>query len=190
MSTNFTMDVPKNAEAQFLLECTTIGAQCSKANPDERGWDFFVEFPNQIQSLDSPDINYAPIRCLVQVKSTTSRKAHTDIKVSNALEFAKTPMPCFVVLYEYDDTKVRLKKVHWLHFWEKEISSALERSRILSEVDQKPLNKAKIRLRINESVAKPGDLLNDIRKTIADYGSGYETAKRLIFENVGYSATR
>jgi hypothetical protein len=108
--------VARHAEALFATLCAEYGATCNQAIEDERGWDYFVQFARK-STLDLPlDMVPEPEKCLAQIKATSGSAAEVKLKLSNALEFATSDTPCFVILFRYTSAR-RISSVHVLHFW-------------------------------------------------------------------------
>lgn len=110
-----------------------IGANVSQSRPgrDEKGWDFFIEMPqNRLPSVYL-DAQPAPIKLLCQVKSTddfSDRKL--SMKVSNFEHLARTPIPSFVLVVDFRNTDSP-QAVYLLHFNAERIAQTLTRIREL-----------------------------------------------------------
>jgi hypothetical protein len=126
------MNIPQHAEDTFRRLCSAYGATCNQSENDEHGWDFLVEFPIRREAHLPLDLSPPSKKCLVQIKSSKSRRPKIGMKLSNAFEFARTDMPCFSVLFSYRDDEQQ-EPIYWNHFWEREITRCLKRIRTIRD---------------------------------------------------------
>ena len=160
---------------------------------DKKGWDIFLEFP-QVKPRDNInyplDLRFPEISCLVQVKATDQRIGKISrIKVTNWERMAKSPLPCFFVVLEYDgkDDVQRAYLVHVGKYW---IGEILKKLRELGVSPRKQLNRCSMQLKYSDSelINKPNgaSLENAIRKCIGDDPREYLMKKCEWLKNVGY----
>ncbi|HWA21487.1 MAG TPA: hypothetical protein VG735_03720 [Caulobacterales bacterium] len=177
----------RHAEAYFAVLCANAGATCNKAHQDEHGWDYFVEFPPAPDQRKPLDLLKPPVKCLVQIKSTTTTPSATKMKLSNALTLAKTEIPCFVAMFLYSGDEASPKAVVIHHFWEGEIRRTLKLARELDASGDDAPHKADFRLPFSSgSQLSPTDLLSELAKIVEAQGSTYGQKKRLFGETVGF----
>ena len=88
------------AQDEFKLLCSQRNITCNPSLEDDHGWDFIVEIQASGSDELLADKVPAPRQVLVQDKSAKNKSAQTRIKLSNALKFAKTALPSFVVLFQ------------------------------------------------------------------------------------------
>ena len=78
------------AQDAFKHLCSLANLTCNPSLEDDYGWDFLVEIP-LVPTLDSPADKWpAAISAFVQVKSTKGVRRRTEMKVSNAIQLAKS----------------------------------------------------------------------------------------------------
>jgi hypothetical protein len=174
--------IPSLAEQTFAGECSLYGALCHKSQEDERGWDFFVEFP-PVDSAASADSRPAPMTAFVQVKSTQGRELRCRIKLSNALNAAQSDRPWFIVLF-WPPTATEKSRFFAIHFWEDLIRRTLRRVRE-AERDRVPLHKRWLTIHFR-SDDEHVELLRWMSEEIAAVQPSYATAKQTLFKSVGY----
>lgn len=182
--------IPRHAETSFGPLCAEYGATCNKSDEDERGWDFFVQFPHSPGSerlIVPPDMRPDGYQCLVQIKSTSRRIQGVSLKVSNAMAFARNPTPCFVVLFPYADG-LTSEDAYLLHFWDTAISRTLRKARELDAQGRSDLHRTRIRFARSEmKKVRRVDLLSTIESAIDQVGPNYGQRKQTYAETVGFS---
>lgn len=177
---------PQFTEYTFATMCADHGATCNKSQEDETGWDYLIEFPAQAVPGGLPiDIHPAPRSCLVQVKSTVTGVRRTRIKVSNALRFAKSPLPCFIVLFVFGREGGSPREIHVLHFWKDMIARTLETARRLEAAGDTSFHRHYIALSFEPAKAET-NLLSHLETEVESVGRNYAEEKRRIFELVGF----
>jgi hypothetical protein len=182
---------PRHAEATFERLCAAYGATCNKATQDEKGWDYFVEFPrNSIPDLPL-DMAPPPDKCLVQVKSSKDSLKGVRIKLSNAFEFAFTDLPAFIVLFVYNDHNTDFESVHVIHFWETEIARTLKRLRELDAKQKTDLHHYTITFHTKDMAhITDSEVMKFIESSIHRHSPTYSDKKRSISGEVGFDDAR
>ncbi|NJL69034.1 MAG: hypothetical protein HC894_24655 [Microcoleus sp. SM1_3_4] len=84
-------DIGRMGENIFQFWCNSVGLTANGSKVDKRGWDCFVEFPNNSSGVIPRDLVPKPIECKVQVKSTDLKKKGEDIKLSNLESLVENP---------------------------------------------------------------------------------------------------
>jgi hypothetical protein len=118
-------------ESFFKHWCSKAGLVTNKANEDQTGWDYFVEFPIETDESKPLDMHPTPVECKIQVKSvkaTSHRKKKIDITVSNLNRLIRTQMPVFICIIEYDENHQE-QTAYLIHIWEDIIGRTLKRIR-------------------------------------------------------------
>lgn len=183
--------IPRQAEALFEGLCAAHGVTCNKSTEDERGWDYFVQFARPANSgpaVMPPDMLPEADKCLVQIKSSKGKPSSVRVKVSNAMEFAKSGMPCFIVLFRYERDK-HVSSILLLHFWKSAIEATLRKAREFNAKGRNDLHRVTIRFPVAAMVrVESVDLLATMEKMIADEGPGYPETKHAYAESVGFGA--
>ena len=95
--------------------CAEAGAICNEPKEDESGWDFIVGLPRSRLDSLSADMQPPHPPVLVQIKSHEGKSRRITLKLSNALIFAHSPLPCFLVLMILPPQGE--PKIYALHFW-------------------------------------------------------------------------
>src|SRR6185437_15416210 len=88
-------------QSAFQTLCHQAGLTVNPATDDHEGWDFLVQWPAPASSLPA---DRAPngVSAFVQLKATSDINRQTcQVKLSNALRFARNPAPCFTVLFAF-----------------------------------------------------------------------------------------
>jgi len=166
--------------------CRALGASVQKVGEDDNGWDLLVEFPPQVESA-FPDADPALTRCLIQVKSNQSRRTSTRVTLSNALKFAKDPLPCFVVLATYPSGPRRHEALYLRHVWATDMAQALKASRGAS-AQQRPLNRKHLPITFTAAERVDEDLAQALLDAIHREGVGYAGRKATLAASLGYEA--
>lgn len=178
-----TKNLPQSAERAFALMCADAGIACNRSEEDVNGWDFIIEYPARLIENLPRDMTPGGQTCFVQVKSSKKSKS-VRIKLSNALRFAQSPAPCFIVLF-LADADGSIGDIFVVHFWKDLIGRTLRKVRELEEKGIKAFHKHTITLRFDEK-CKVDDPLEYIRQAVDGLGNGYEEAKRKLFQSIGF----
>jgi hypothetical protein len=134
-------NIGRMGEYIFGFWCESVGLIANSSQVDERGWDFFVEFPWDSSSGLPRDLLPTPIKCKIQVKSTDLKSKKEDIKLSNLEILIKEPMPVFFCFIEFDG-KNEAQAVYLVHVGKDIIEKTLKRIRELdSKGESERLNK-------------------------------------------------
>jgi hypothetical protein len=174
----------RNAEDHVARLCRGAGASVQRATEDDNGYDLIVEFPFQVQTA-FPDIDPPLTRCLIQVKSTKSRRRGTRMKVSNALKLAKESLPCFIALITYPGGPNQHEAIYLRHIWTREMAEALETARHCAARGQQ-LNRQHISISFTANERVDDALADHLLSAVAREGSNYVDRKRQIADSLGY----
>ena len=172
------------AQDEFKLLCSQRKITCNPSLEDDHGWDFIIEIPVSESDKLLADKVPAPKQVLVQVKSTKEKLANTTIKLSNALKFAKTDLPCFVVLFHYNK-KGKRQHIYSCHFWKELIERSLKRGRKAS-VEGKPINHLRVSISFTDQDDHSDDLIEWMTSTVYALPIEYSNAKRELGDSLGY----
>lgn len=174
--------LPQYAELYFATLCASGGVICNKADQDERGWDWFLEFPTRRSPRQPADMQPAGPEAMVQVKSTSAAPFTTRMKLSNAFHFAQARQPCFIVLVV---ATTGTPAVYARHFWETEIARTLKRIRLAEHDGDARFNRRHIDFRMSEADLK-ADVIAWMRDTIEAVKPNYASEKARIACSVGH----
>lgn len=172
------------AQDEFKLLCSQRNITCNPSLEDDHGWDFIIEIQAPGSGELVADKVPAPRPVLVQIKSTKNKLAQTRIKLSNTLKFAKTDLPCFVVLFHYNK-KGNKQRIYACHFWKDLIERSLKRGRKVS-VEGKPINQSTVSISFTGQDDHSGDLIEWIINTVNALPIEYGNEKRELANKLGY----
>lgn len=177
---------PRLAETLFEAACQAAGLTANRSQDDQFGWDFLLQFPAERRGGPA-DLDAPGATCLVQVKSTRSGRLSIRLKLSNALRFAKEPIPCFLVLLDFQAGATSPSAAYVRHVWTDEISQALKAAREAHVEDDKALHRRGLTIRFQEDDRCEFDVVTArIEAIIAAAGADYGTAKTAFAASVGY----
>lgn len=171
------------AQDEFKLLCSQAGVTCNSSVEDDHGWDFIVEFAAQGEIHQPLDKVPGPRQALVQIKSTQGQSLRTRMKVSNALKLAKSELPCFVILFQYDANGK--KRIYLRHYWTDLIERALRRGREASAAN-KQAHEVWMQIGFSDSDDHTNEVIAWIIATIEATSVEYGAKKRSLCETLGY----
>ena len=183
-------------EIQVELWAKGTGIVPNRVHYDEKGWDIFLEFSHAEPETTKYFLDIRPpeLSCLVQVKATDKRIGKIPhIKLTNWERMAKSPLPCFFVVLEYNekDNPQRAYIVHVGEYW---IGKILERLRGVEAHPGKLLHKCSMQLTYSESDMIDSlngvSLESAIRKHVGNDPQQYFNRKCDWINNVGYDKFR
>ena len=112
--------------------CAEGGVTANRAEHDQAGWDYLLEFPIELVRTDAAlDKEPPPHQALVQVKATDAKTRSITVKLTNWLRLAKSPLPSFFLILYYGG-RTKCQRAHLLHVDEQAIRVVLETLRRLS----------------------------------------------------------
>ncbi|WP_417442865.1 hypothetical protein [Idiomarina abyssalis] len=121
---NSNQNIGDIGEQEFAAYCSKAGLVANKAVIDMFAWDLQIEFPVKGDHTIF-DMHIPPLRCRVQVKTTTTDSRNARFKVSNLHLMATAHEPFFAALVvldeDFDPQDIYLK-----HVWEDEIEQYLK----------------------------------------------------------------
>lgn len=178
------IDLGEWAEDDFSGRCARAGVTRNKSRQDRTGWDYIVEFPPREIVGVPADLQPVGMSARVQVKSKEKRRPYVDLRLSNALRFAKDPMPCFLVLYQATEGGEPVR-IFARHFWSDEIAVALRRARKAEEEGRADLHKLTLRYSFSEEDEHTGDLVAWLESTVAGQ-TRYAEGKLALVTTLGF----
>ncbi len=174
------------AQYEFQLLCSQAEITCNSSVEDDHGWDFIVEIPSPSDPGLPADKVGGPKQVLIQVKWTGGKSAKTVIKVSNALVFAKSDLPCFVVLFHEHGGA---RHIYVRHFWKDLIERALRRGRECS-ASNRPPHKSTMGIDFSRSDEHSDDLIDWLTATVNGLPKQYGAEKGSLCASLGYEGRR
>ena len=178
---------PKLSELLFEHLCAASGVVANRVSDDQNGWDLIVEFPQQ-PTTRPPDTNRPAVTCLVQIKSSVKTNASYRLKLSNALRFARHPLPCFIVKIEFRSDGKTPSGWHLQHFWHDQIKKTLKTAREEHSNGHDDLNKTILTFKLDESEKVASEALIGLIQTVVNSIPNYATAKSDYAEKIGYES--
>lgn len=182
-------DLGDLGEDIFVPICTAGGIVATRPKKDKNGWDNFLEFPSKIDKTKSLDLQDAPIKCLVQIKSTdTIDKKHEQITLSAILRLMEAHMPTFIVLMKFNG-KDEVQDIYLVHIDEDIIGKILKRVREC-DLNGKKLNESTISIQFNEKNKLKTNTGLELKKQIQTFipngMSDYIKSKDKMIKTVGF----
>ena len=171
------------AQDAFKHRCSVAELTCNPSLEDDYGWDFLVEIPLASRPTDRPADKWpAAISAFVQVKSTKGARRRTEMKVSNALQLAKKPEPCFLVLFHQQE---ECERIYARLFDRRDMERTLRRARETS-VHGQPAHKAKVTFGFSDDEEHTSDLLDWMVACVRGLEAGYGVEKSRLADSIGY----
>lgn len=178
-------DLADWAEDRFSTLCSKAGVTRNKSVQDRTGWDYLIEFPDAEAGNLPADLRPMPPSARVQVKSKRTGKACVTLSLSNALRFAKDPLPCFVVLFLTTDGKEPVR-IYSRHFGAEEIGRALKRAREAHAAGRNDLNKLSITFNFSAQDEHDCDLMSWMANTVGRHADRYAEQKAELARTLGF----
>ncbi|MVT66768.1 hypothetical protein GPL21_16845 [Bradyrhizobium pachyrhizi] len=179
------VDLAEWAEDKFSELCSRAGVTRNKSVQDRTGWDYLVEFPPTVVRDAPGDLQPVDAAAHVQVKSKRTGRASVPVKLSNALRFAKNPLPCFVVLFLGTQGGEPVR-IFAKHFWEREIREALKRAREAHAQGREDLHKLTLTLSFDAQDEHSEDLLKWMEAAVTSHGDRYVEVKGAFGRTLGF----
>ena len=178
-------------EAEFRRWVKQEGATLNKAFEDRTGWDFFLEIPLPERSRVGPrDRQQEGYQCLIQVKSTDSKRQYRDLELSKWKWLVENPQPAFFLALHFDGKK-ECQQAYLVHIWKEEVTRVLRRVRELSSSgDRVQLNKHTLRLTwgsqdlLRETSGQA--LIARISEIVGKSQAAYSERKLGLLKSIGY----
>lgn len=176
--------IDRIAEGDVERLCRLRQGRVTRVNEDENGWDLLVEFPPAVETAFA-DLSPPIRRCIIQVKSTVSRKPTVKVKLSNAVKLTTDDLPCFTLLLTYPTGPERFEAAYLQHVWGTPMLEALKRSR-QAQAHGKPLHKEKLSLTFKRRERYDNSVIDALLEAIDEVGPGYAEKKRKLRDAMGY----
>jgi hypothetical protein len=177
-------EIGKIGQKKFSLLCSDASVVCNKSDEDERGWDFFIQYPETRQPEKPLDLRKAARSALVQVKTTRSADRTVQLSLSNALRMAESREPFFIILVRLA-AEEQQEAFFVRHVWREEIEKTLRAVRQADSEGDDALYLRTISFTLDESEAT-ADPLATITARIDEIGGLYAEAKKKLFDTVGF----
>lgn len=175
--------IGRRGEKRFDLLCSDAGVTCNKSVEDDYGWDKLIEFPPRPVPFAAIDMQPGRTIAAVQIKTTTGSARSVAISLSNALHYAKSTIPQFIVLVVLDGGEARYFA---RHVWAPLITEWLKAGREADARGVTAVNRETVSLSFSAEDERGADLLEWIEREIEAVQRPYASAKQLIVDTVGF----
>ena len=182
-------DIGNMGQSEFESLCSSAGLTRNVSQQDRTGWDYLIEYPLPRSPGQPADMAPPALQCLVQVKATDRHRRKWDIALQNIERLAKSPMPAFICLLEFDGRE-HAQQVYLVHIGEKIIGRALKR---LRQSEKRPHDAVRIptlSVTCGDSHRLPettGACLKEaIQSYVAEGANNYCEWKRQLLDTLGY----
>jgi hypothetical protein len=169
-----TRNLGKMGEQTLGLWAGQRGIIANKADQDEAGWDFRLDFPLPDYATEQIQLPFDrepfPLQCAIQVKATDGRAGKKSVKLDNWLRMVKNPLPTFFLVLEFDGQDT-CQRAFLVHIGEHYIASTLGRLRKASAEGRTDLHKMEMQFTYGA---------DDALATLDGYGLG-----QAIWKHVG-----
>jgi hypothetical protein len=126
-------DIGTIGEGKFRNWCALEGLLCHKPDQDRMGWDFLVEFEEELDNTRPLDEQNEARKALVQIKSTDYGGTSTiNATVSALQKLVAADLPAFIVLMKFDGGR-SCREARLLHVGHEEIATILKWVRAVPE---------------------------------------------------------
>ena len=183
-------------ESYCRMLCAQAGLVVNAAVEDVTGWDFHIEFPDNV--LDKPltvdTLHEASPQCRVQVKTSKDEKRYDDVSLSNLRRMATDPIPAFFLFLELCHN-AQVVNSYLVHVDSEMITKILKRVRkhSVNVIEDRPLNKKTMRVHAaTTDVLLPNDPTCFLKALVKCIGSfeEYRRNKLSHLENTGFESGR
>lgn len=163
-------------------------AAVNSSDPDEFGWDHYIEFESTVYHETLTGLHTSPIKCKAQIKATDSDDGNRQLSLSSLKHVATDANPAFIVFIEYKK-KNSPQKVYVTHI-EEDISYQILSRCAKTKNKGKKLNKStyKIPDKYRNEIMKPfgKNLINYIKENIGSSMENYQRNKMEYLSNMGF----
>lgn len=175
--------IGRRGEKRFDLLCSDAGVTCNRSIEDDYGWDKLIEFPARLVPFASIDMQPGHVAAAVQVKTTTGPSRTVSISLSNALRYAKSDIPQFVVLVALDGAEPRYFA---RHVWGVLIADWLKAARQADANGVTATHQSSVSLGFSLQDERGPGLLDWIRAEVEAVPAPYAATKRRFVDTVGF----
>jgi hypothetical protein len=174
----------REGEKIFSLLCSRRQVTCNKAEEDDRGWDFIINFPPPPIAKVPIDQRSVGATALVQIKATHVEAQRWSISLKNALSLARSPLPAFIVCVGIGPNGEETFRA--IHLWNLEIARILKAARQANVEKDEAINRRTISFDFDEQTTR-SDVLGWMRAQVDEIGeTRYAAAKQLLIDTLGF----
>lgn len=179
--------VGRQGEKLFDLKCSEEGVTCNGSTEDDYGWDKLIEYPPRLVPFAAIDMQPGRTVAAVQVKTTTGSSRSVPIRLSNALNYARSPIPHFVVMIVIGDGE---PKFFCRHVWFPLVAAWLKAGREADARGVTSPNRETITVAFSPEDERGSALLSWIRSEIEGIDGPYAAVKEEFIRTVGFEEGR
>ena len=175
--------IGRRGEKLFDLACSQAGVTCNRSNEDDFGWDMAIQFPPKPRLAVALDMQPGPVAAFVQVKATEGPGRSVSISLANALRYAESPIPMFLVLVALSDGPPLF---FVKHVWTPLMASWLRAAREADAEGRTDTNHQQVTIHFEEADDHTDGLLQWMDMQIGAISPPYAAAKSQIFKTIGF----
>jgi len=179
--------IGRRGEKRFEVMCSDAGVTCNRSIEDDYGWDKLIEFPARSVPFAAIDMQPAHLVAGVQIKTTEGSSRTVLISLSNALRYAKSDLPQFIVLVALDGPEPRFFA---RHVWGSLIAEWLKAGRQADADGVTATHKKAISVVFSAGDEQGAGLLDWIRSEVDGVAEPYAATKRRFVDVVGFEGGR
>lgn len=173
--------IGRRGEKRFDTMCSDEGVTCNRSVEDDHGWDKMIEFPPKPAPFVALDMKPQGAIAAVQVKTTTGSSRSVSISLSNALNYARSPVPQFIVLVVLDGKDARY---FGRHVWTPLIADWLKSAREADARGVTAPNRETVTVAFGPEDEHGTSLLSWIESEIEGIEEPYAATKKFIVDTV------
>jgi hypothetical protein len=184
-------DLGSMGQDYFSFLCAKANITANPSKIDSWGWDFYLEFPQEMHENISLDMRASPIKCKVQVKATGKEDKSVQIEISNLEKLVKSPEPVFFCFIGFDKES-KAQSAYLVHLGKELIGKILKKIRELQyKKGDVQLNKHKMSINyrlpdFNVASLDGIEISQKIKEYIPDGIDKYIENKRIWRDEVGF----
>ncbi|MBN1510285.1 MAG: hypothetical protein JW955_25785 [Sedimentisphaerales bacterium] len=184
-------DIGGMGESEFGRLCSSVSLTHNLVQKDRTGWDYSIEFP--LPRLPGHPADMAPpaLECRIQVKATDRHRRKWDIALRNLERLAKSPVPAFICLFEFNGAE-RAQHVYLVHIGKEVVARTLKRLRQLENGPRDATRRPTLSITCDDSHRLPEPTGECLKRAIEGYVSdGFEKYckwKSRLLKTLGYES--
>jgi hypothetical protein len=175
--------IGRRGEKRFEMLCSDANITCNRSIEDDHGWDKLIEFPARTIPFLAIDMQPEHVMAAVQVKTTETASRSISLSLSNALRYAKSSVPHFIVMVALDGPEPRYFA---RHVWGPLLAEWLKAGRQADADGLIATNKRKLTMTFGPEDERSEALLAWIRDEIEAVQAPYAAIKKAIVDTIGF----
>lgn len=175
--------IGRRGEKRFEMLCSDANVTCNRSTEDDYGWDKLIEFQARTIPFLAIDMQPEHVMAAVQVKTTETASRSISLSLSNALRYAKSSVPHFIVMVALDGTE---PKYFARHVWGTLLADWLKAGRQADADGLVATNKRKLTMTFGPEDERGEALLAWIRGEIEAVQAPYAATKKAIVDTIGF----